>query len=101
MAVARQERLEAERARGMTRPDECDVSDPLRYQLHPPQEEGPQEDLAELAVGLHEGEHVVARDLEHGARLPRAHTDDPAAPREHGDLAGELPRSQDGHERLR
>src|SRR5712691_10612257 len=101
MAVARQERLDAERASGMTRPDEYDVADPLRHQLHPTEEEGPQEDLAQLAVGLHQREHVVALDLEHCARLPRAHTDDPAATREHSDLARKLPRSQDGHERLR
>jgi len=101
MAVARQERLDAERASGMTRPDEHDVADPLRHQVHPTEEEGPQEDLAQLAVGLHECEHVVALDLEHGTRLSGAHTDEPAAPREHGDLAGKLPWSQDGHERLR
>jgi hypothetical protein len=85
----------------MTRPDEHDVAEPLRNQLHPTEEEGPQEDLAQLAVGLHEREHVFALDLEHCARLPRAHADEPAATREHGDLAGKLPWSQDGHERLR
>src|SRR4030095_12177113 len=51
MAVARQERLEAERASGMTRPDEHDVADPLRNQLHPTEEESPQENLPQLAVG--------------------------------------------------
>src|SRR2546426_2841137 len=79
MAVARQERLDAERASGMTRPDEHDVADPLRHQVHPTEEEGPQEDLAQLAVGLHECEHVVALDLEHGTRLSGAHTDEPGA----------------------
>ena len=93
--------LDAERARGMTRPDEHDVADPVRDQLHPTEDEGPHEDLAQLAVGLHEREHVVAIELDHRARLPRAHADEPAATREHGDLAGELPRSQDGHEFLR
>src|SRR5438552_14411358 len=101
MAVARQERLDAERASGMTRPDEHDVAEPMRNQLHPTEEESPQEDLAQLAVGLHECEHVFALDLDHFARLPRAYADEPTATREHGDLAGKLTWSQDGYELLR
>ena len=101
MAVARQERLDAERARGMARPDEHDVAKPVRDQLHPTEEEGPQEDLAQLAIGLHEREYVVTLERDHGASLPRTDADEPAATREHGDLAGELTRSQDGHEFLR
>ena len=68
MAVARQELLDAERAGGMARPDEHDVSEPVRDQLHPAQDEGPQEDLAQLAVGLHERQQVVAIELDHFAQ---------------------------------
>ena len=67
--------LDAERAGGMARPDEHDVSDPVRDQLHPAQDEGPHEDLAELAVGLHERQQVVAIQLDHFARpRPRDRT---------------------------
>ena len=101
VAVARQERLDAERVSGMARPDEHDVAEPVRNQLHPAEDEGPHEDLAQLAVGLHEGQQVLALELDHGASLARAEADEPAAAREHRDLPGELPRSQDGHKRLR
>src|SRR5215470_19592453 len=73
----------------------------MRHQLYPTEEEGPQEDLAQLAVGLHEREHVFALDLDHGTRVSGAYADDTPATREHGELAGKLPRLQDGHEFLR
>ena len=100
MAVTRQELLDAERTSGMTRPDEHDIADPMRHQLYPTEEEGPQEDLAQFAVGLHEREHVFALDLDYCARLSGTYADEPTAPREHGDLARKLPRSQGGHEFL-
>jgi hypothetical protein len=101
VAVARQERLDAERVRGMARPDEHDIAEPMCDQLRPAQDEGPHEDLAQLAVGLHEGQQGLTLELDHSARLARADADEPAAAREHRHLPGELPRSQDGHERLR
>jgi hypothetical protein len=54
MAVARQELPHAERSRAVIRAEEDDVSDPVSDQLHPAKDEGPHDDLAKLAVGLHE-----------------------------------------------
>ena len=63
MAVARQELLDAQRAGAMTRADEHDVAEPVRDQLHPAQDEGAHEDLAQLAVGLHQRQQVLAIQL--------------------------------------
>ena len=38
----------------MRRPDEHDVPDPTRDQLHAAENEGPHEDLAQLGIGLHQ-----------------------------------------------
>ena len=94
MAVARQELLDAERASGMARPDEHDVAEPVRDQLHPAQDEGPHEDLAQLAVGLHERQQVFALELDHFAqRSPARMRTSLRRPESIVDLAGELPRS--------
>ena len=69
MAVARQELLDAQRAGAMSRPNEHDIAEPVRDQLHPAQDEGPHDDLAELAVGLHERQQLFAIQLDHFARL--------------------------------
>ena len=54
MAVARQELFNAECFRAMIRPEEHDIAEPVRDQFHPAQDKGPHDDLAELAVGLHQ-----------------------------------------------
>ena len=100
MSVARQELLDAERARAMARPHEHDVSQPLRDQLHPAEDEGPHDDLAQLAVGLHERQELLAIQLDHLARLAGARPEKRAAPGEHVDLAAELTRSVQGDERF-
>jgi hypothetical protein len=66
----------------MARPDEHHVAEPVRDQLHPAQDEGPHENGAQLAVGLHECQQVLALELDHGASLARADADEPAAARE-------------------
>ncbi len=100
MAVARQELLDAQRAGAMIRADEHDVAEPVRDQLHAAQDEGAHEDLAQLAVGLHERQQLLAVQLDHLARRADARLDERAPAREHVDLAGELARSVDRDERL-
>ena len=77
------------------RPDEHDVAEPVRDQLHAAQDERPHEDLAELGVGLHERQQALAIQLDHFARLADARADERAAAREHVDFAGELARAMD------
>ena len=72
VAVARQELLDAQRARRVRRSDEHDVAEAARDQLHPAQDEGAHQDLAELGVGLHERQQLVAIQLDHLARFAHA-----------------------------
>ena len=44
----------------------------MRDQLHSANNEGPHDELAELAVGLHERQQMFAIDFDHFARLARA-----------------------------
>ena len=37
----------------MIRADDHDISEPMRNQLHPANDEGPHDNLADLAVDLH------------------------------------------------
>src|SRR6202040_262151 len=87
MPVAREELLDTEGARGMSGADEDDVTDSARDDLHAPQDERPHQDLAQLAVGLHERQQLLATHLDHRARLAHADADEPAAARQHVDLA--------------
>ena len=75
MAVARQEFFNAECTRAMIRPDDDDISEPLRNQLDSADNECPHDDLANLAVGLHQGHQVFAIQLDHFARLTGARSD--------------------------
>ena len=81
-------------------PIEHDVAEPVRDQLHAAQDEGAHDDLAQLAVGLHQRQQVLAIQLDHLARLAGTRPDERAAAREHLDLAGELTRSMDRDQRL-
>ena len=67
MAVARQELFDAKRSSAMIRPDEHDVAEPVRDQLHPAQDEGAHDQLAEFAVGLHERQQLFTIQLDHFA----------------------------------
>ena len=79
-------------------PDEHDIAEPARNQLDAAQDEGPHQNLAQLGVGLHEGQQVFAIQLDHFARLGGARAQQRAPAREHGGLAAELPRSMDHDE---
>ena len=72
MAVAGQKLFDAERPRAMIRPDEHDISEPVSNQLYPAQDEGPHDDFAELAVGLHERQEMFTIQFDHFARLDGA-----------------------------
>jgi len=100
MAVAGQELLDTERSRAMARPDQHNISQSMRDQLHAAEEEGAHQDVAQLAVRLHEGKQVVPVNLDHFPRLARPHLDEPGATRKHVRLAGELPRSMDRDKRF-
>ena len=101
VAVARQELFDAKRVRGMHRAYERDVPKLVSDQLHPPKDEGPHQNLAELGVGLHERQHMFAIQLDHLARFARPRADQRAPARDHGGFAGELPGSMDDDETLR
>ena len=72
MAVAGQKLLHPQRAGAMRRADEDDIPEATRNQLDPAEDERPHEDLAQLGVGLHEGEQLLAIELDHLARLADA-----------------------------
>jgi hypothetical protein len=99
MAVAGQELADAERSRTVIRADDDDVAEAVGDELHPAQDERPQDDLAELAVGLHERQQALAIQLDDLARFRGPHPHERAAAGEHGDLAAELTRPDGGDER--
>ena len=80
MAVAREELPDPQRAGGVIRADEHDVAEPARDQLDAAQDERAHQDLAELGVGLHERQQLVAIELDHFAR-PRGPVRGPATRR--------------------
>ena len=69
MAVARQELLHPQRAGAMRRADHDDVAEAARDQLDAAQDERPHEDLAQLGVGLHQREQLLAIEFDHLAGL--------------------------------
>ena len=90
MTVPRQKLSEAKRSRRMTRSHEHDVSKTLRDYFDPPQDEGSHEDFAQLAVGLHKRDQMLAIQLDHVAGLARADSHQSTPTREHVDLARKL-----------
>src|SRR6266568_393355 len=98
MTVARQELFDAECSSAMIRAEKHDISESTRNQLHPAQDEGPHDQLAEFAVGLHERQQLFTIQLDHFARLDGARSDERGAAGKHVDLAGELTRSMDRDE---
>ena len=92
MAVAGQELLDPQRAGAMRRPDHDDIAEPARNQLDAAEDERPHEDLAQLGVGLHEGEQLLAIELDHLAGLADAQPAHRPAAGDHVAFAGELAR---------
>ena len=101
VAVPGEELLDPERARRVHRSDQHRVAEAAADQLHPPENERPHQDLAELGVVLHERQHRLAIEHDDLARLADPRAEQRAAPRDHVDLAAELPRAVHGDECLR
>ena len=78
----------------MTRSHDHDIAHAARDQLHPAEQERAHQNLAEVAVGLHEREENVAVHLDHCAWRGGADARESTATGEHVDFAGELPRSK-------
>jgi hypothetical protein len=72
MTVARQELLDSQRCGAMGRAHEHDVAEPPCNQLDAAQYERSHEELAKLAVGLHERQHRLTVQFDDLARLPHA-----------------------------
>jgi len=75
------------------RADEHHVRRAARDHREPPQDEGPHEDVAQLAVRLHEGHELGAVHLDHFPGLARAVSGESAPAGQDGDLPGERPDS--------
>ena len=76
MAVAREELLDAQRPRAVSRADEHNISIAARNQLEPAQDESAHHDLTQLAVGLNERQQRVAIELDDFAWLSGAYSND-------------------------
>ncbi len=84
----------------MRRADEHHVTEAAGDQLDPPEYEGPHQDLAELGVGLHQGQQLLTSELDHLARLGHARAYQRAPAGEHVDLSRELAGAVDGDHRF-
>ncbi len=91
MDVARQEFLHAQRAGAVYRADHDHVAEPVRHQLDATQDERADQDLADLRIGLHDREQVVAVDLDDLAGLGDQRANERAASGEQVHFARELP----------
>src|SRR5439155_11507168 len=85
---------DAQRPLAMRRPQDHDVADATVDQLHPPQYERTHEYVAQLGIGLDEGQQVVAIDLDDLAVRTSPDLGERGAAREHRDFAGEHPRAE-------
>jgi hypothetical protein len=82
------------------RADYYDISEPVRNQLDPANDEGADDKFADLAVGLHERQQMLVIQLDHFAGLTDARSEERGTARKHVDLASELTRSMDRDEHL-
>jgi hypothetical protein len=80
MAIPRQELLHAERPGAMAGTNHDDIAQIARDQRQPTQDERPHQNLAQLRVGLDQGQQLVAIEVNHLARLADAQTSDRAPP---------------------
>ena len=84
----------------MTRPDEDDISQPMGDQFQPAKNEGAQDDLTKLGVGLHKRAQVLTIQLDQFTGLSHARPGERPSTREHVGLAGESAWSVYGNKRL-
>ena len=83
MVVAGQELLHPQRAGAMRRPDQDDITQAIRNQLGPPQDECAHDDVAQLGIGLNERQQLLVVDLEDLARLAHERLCQRASPGDH------------------
>src|SRR5262249_45927508 len=100
MPVAHQELLDAQGPGGIPGPDQHGIAEAMLDERQAAEQEGAHEDLAELAVDLHERPEALAIELDHLSGFGRADVAERGATREHGDLAGELARGKNRDEFL-
>ena len=98
LAVARQELLQLQRARRVARPDQQRVGAAIGHEGDPTQQEGPEQHLAELGVGLHELTQPLGRQLEDARRAAGAPLDDDRTTGQQVDVPAELPGPVHGHD---
>ena len=79
----------------MIGPDQHHIAEAVRDQFHPAQDVGTHDDLAQLAVGLHQRQQLFAVQLDHFARRAGAGMVERATAGQHLDLAAELARPMD------
>ena len=60
MAIAHEEFFDPQRAGGMAGADEHYIAHAVRNQFHSSQDEGAHQDLAQLAIRLHQRQHLLA-----------------------------------------
>src|SRR5689334_19258377 len=82
----------------MGRPYQDDIADALCGQLEATVDERPHQHVAEVRVGLHQAEHLLARELKDLARLADLGASQRTPPENQVDLTGELARAMDGNE---
>ena len=100
MVISRQKLFDPERAGGMSRAEQHDVSVATGNQLHPPEDECSHENLTQLGVDLHERQQPFALDLDQFAGLAHTHSKHSAAAAQHAGFTRELARAKGGHKVL-
>ena len=101
MAVARQKLLHAQRAGAVRRANHDDIAKVAGDQLDAAEHERPHEDVAQLGIGLNQGEQLFAIELDHLARLGGARRRHARRPVIIDAFARELTRPVRDDERLR
>ena len=92
--------MNAKRSGRMLRADEHDVARALSDQRDPAQDEGAHNELAELTIGLDQGQERLAVDLDDLARFADANANERGSAGDQVGLAGERTRSEHGHDAL-
>src|SRR6187431_1236864 len=87
MVVAGQELANPQGSRAMVGPDEHGVPEAAIDQLRPAENEGTHQDVAQLGVGLNDGEEMLPVDLDHLTRSDGADANHGGLPRQGADLA--------------
>ena len=96
VVVACQKFLDAKRARGMSRAEQHGISIATSNQLHTPENECSHDNLAQLAVGLHEAQQLFPLELDQFAGFPHVYLNHCPASGQHTGFTCELTRTKRG-----